>query len=168
MIVETVSVLGGIKTAMDMAKGIAALKSETEINQAIINIQQALLDVQAAAFSDKEVIARLNGEVSALEKQIQDSTDWEIVKARYVLTISKIGAYTYDLKPDLVSEEIFHRLCTKCFEDGTKSILHTRAKHSGGEIVVCPKCQFELILSDFEQTIQTVPRRSRHDELSGF
>ena len=32
MIAKTVTVIGGIKTAMDMAKGISALKSEAEIN----------------------------------------------------------------------------------------------------------------------------------------
>ena len=53
MIAEAGAAISGVKVAIDMAKGIAALKSEAEINQAVIDIQRTLLDVQSAAIEDK-------------------------------------------------------------------------------------------------------------------
>ncbi len=149
MIAEAGAAISGIKVAMDMAKGIATLKSEAEINQAIIDIQRALLDAQSAALDDKQTIARLADELSAVKREMQGFQKWENEKARYVLTKSKMGAFTYDLRPESANGEVFHRLCVKCFESGSKSFLHTTANHGGGEIVECKSCKAQLMLADF-------------------
>ena len=52
MITEAGAAISGIKAAFDIAKGMSALKSETEINQAIIGIQRVLLEAQQAALQD--------------------------------------------------------------------------------------------------------------------
>ena len=148
MIVETVSALGGIKTAMDMAKGIAALKSETEINQAIINIQQALLDAQSAALDDKQSISQLRGQITKLQSEIEKKQNWVDEKQRYILTKSPRGVYFYSLKPDIEDAEIDHRLCTTCFGNDKKSILHTISRQRGGEYVKCLICDETLQLTD--------------------
>ncbi len=157
MITETISAIGGIKTAIDMAKGISALKSGAEINQAIIDIQRTLLEAQSAAFSDKEAIAKLSEEKKALETQLRNIGDWDTEKQRYVLTRSEMGAFTYDLRPEFSSGEVTHRLCATCFESGTKSVLHTIRKTRGGELVKCYKCNSEFKLADFGSP-ETLPR----------
>ena len=157
MITETMSAIGGIRTAIDMAKGISALKSEAEINQAIIDIQHTLLEAQSAAFNDKETIAKLSEEKKALEAQLRNIGDWDIEKQRYVLTRSEIGAFTYDLRPELANGDVAHRLCVTCFESGTKSTLHTIKKSRGGELVKCYKCNNEFKLADFGST-EALPR----------
>ena len=150
MITETMSAIGGIKTAIDMAKGINALKSEAEINQAIIDIQRTLLEAQGAAFSDKQTIANLSEEKKALETQLRNIGDWDTEKQRYVLTRSEMGAFTYDLRPEFSSEEVAHRICATCFGNGKKSILHVTANHGGGEIVECKVCKSHFTLRDFD------------------
>ena len=157
MITETISAIGGIKTAIDMAKGISALKSGAEINQAIIDIQRTLLEAQSAAFSDKEAIAKLSEEKKALETQLRNIGDWDTEKQRYVLTRSEMGAFTYDLRPELANGEVAHRLCVTCFESGAKSTLHTIKKSRGGELVKCYKCNSEFKLADFGST-EALPR----------
>ncbi len=152
MITETISAIGGIKTAIDMAKGISALKSGAEINQAIIDIRRTLLEAQSAAFSDKEAIAKLSEEKKALETQLRNIGDWDTEKQRYVLTRSEMGAFTYDLRPELANGEVAHRLCATCFGNDKKSILHVIANHSNGEIVQCKNCDSKFVLKDFKPT----------------
>ena len=134
---------------MDMAKGIAALKSEAEINQAVIDIQRVLLDAQNAALADKQTMSRLSDEIAALKRQLEALGEWEAEKQRYVLTRSDKGAFTYDLKPEFSAVEPFHRLCTTCFGNGKKSLLHTTKAIRGGEIVKCYGCDAEFKLADF-------------------
>jgi hypothetical protein len=156
MITETMTAIGGIKTAMDMAKGISALKLGVEINQAIIDIQRTLLEAQSAAFGDSETIARLSDEKKALETQLKSINDWDNEKQRYVLTRSEMGAYTYDLRPELSNGEVPHRLCANCFNAGYKSLLHTTIKHRGGEEVFCQRCQQKLKIAPFTVSIEVM------------
>ena len=166
MIAEVGAAVSGIKVAMDMAKGISALKSETEINQAVIDIQRALLDAQAAALNDKQLISQLTDENAALTRQLNTLDAWEGEKTRYVLVQSPNGPVTYDLRPESANGEIPHRLCATCFGVAKKTILQTTAKHSGGELVNCPICKVELTLSNFNSFIGSVrSKRSRYDDL---
>ena len=152
---------------MDLAKGINALKSETERNQAVIEIQRILLDVQESALADKERIAGLNRQIVALQEKVSESDNWIKLSAKYRLTQSSGGAYTYDLISDLAEGEAFHRICVGCFEDRKRSILHTTSKHSGGEIVHCSGCGKNLTLSEFDQSIG-VAYSTYADRLRGY
>ena len=123
MITEAGAAISGIKVAMDMAKGIGALKSETEINQSIIDIQRILLEAQSGALEDKQRIAGLTAEVQQLQSVLKQQNDWSDEAKRYVLTESETGTYTYELRPESANGETHHRLCVTCFENGKKSIL---------------------------------------------
>jgi hypothetical protein len=160
MIAETSAAISGIKVALDMARGIASLKNETEVNQAIIDIQRALLDAQSGALQDKQHISDLSDQISKLIKDAKSVEQWEAEKKRYRLTKSPKGAFTYDLQAEFANGEIDHRLCATCFEGGRKSILHTTAKGNGGEIVKCQLCQSELNLADFEYNYTSIGRRN--------
>jgi hypothetical protein len=156
MIAEASAAMSGIKVAMDMAKGISALKSEAEINQAIIDIQRTLLEAQSAAVNDKQLISKMAVEKVALEQQLGGLNDWDVEKSRYVLTRSKLGAYTYDLRPEAANGEVDHRLCSTCFQSRTKSILNTTMKDEFGEEVECQKCDKKFTLSQFETSVYSI------------
>lgn len=164
MIAEAGAAFSGIKVAMDMAKGLSALKTEADINQAVIDIQRALLAAQSAAIDDRVTISRLIEEKSALEKIIADENAWAAEKARYQLTQSSRGAFTYDLSPELAQGEVAHKLCVTCFGAGKKSILQGLGKHSGGELVKCQTCNEELLLSDFQHEYVSVGRGRYSDD----
>lgn len=152
MITETISAVSGIKTALDIAKGLSALKNEIEVNQAVIDIQQVLLDAQQASFEDKQLIANLTRQLVAAEEARKSVDQWELEKQRYVLTKSELGAFTYNLRPEAANGDVPHRLCTNCFVKDRKSILHTKRKHSGGEVVICHECKTEITLSKFNHS----------------
>jgi hypothetical protein len=153
MIAETISALTGIKVAMDIAKGVSSLKTETEINQAIIDIQRALLDAQAGAFEDRQAIAKLTDEIMDLTKQLAAKADWNKEKERYVLTESEKGTFFYQLKVHSANGEVLHKVCATCFEKGGKSILQTIRKARGGEVVQCQTCEKDIKLSDFNEPV---------------
>ena len=152
-IFEAKAAYDGIKAAIEMTKGVAALKTETEINAAVVSIQRQLLDAQSAALDDREKMTALRSENDLLRRQLAENDAWEAEKARYRLTKSSMGAYTYVLISENADGEEAHRLCTTCFENQKKSILHTINKHSGGETVRCNVCKEDLTLSEFGSTV---------------
>ncbi len=159
MYAEAAGAIGSIKAALEIAKGVSALKSETEINRALIDIQRALLDAQASAFDDRERISELLNENKKLQSDLDRNSDWDQQKSRYQLTQSPLGAYTYDLIPEVADGEPLHRLCAKCFQDGHKSILNTISKGRGGEKVNCPTCKTDFLLAKFGDPIVSIPRQ---------
>ncbi len=165
MIVETTAAFNGIRGALDIAKGINALKTEVERNQAVIDIQRALLDAQSGTLDDKQKMSELSSRIAHLESELAQKQQWEDEKNRYALTQSQLGAYTYDLKPELANGEVSHRLCANCYGDDKKSILHVTVKHSGGEIVECGKCKSKLQLSNFVHN--PINLRNVYDDLNG-
>jgi hypothetical protein len=164
MLAEAGAAISSIKTAMDIVKGVSSLKSETEVNLALIEIQRTLLDAQASAFEDRQKIAELSEKLADTLRALDQKQDWASEQKRYKLTRSDLGAYTYDLKDEFSEGEVFHRICAKCYGEGMKSILHIKSKHSGGEIVRCLRCNSDLILSHFVNTIATISRSDRWDD----
>ena len=149
MIAETGAAIGSIKAAMDIVKGATGLKSETEINLAVINIQRALLDAQSAAFDDRERHTAQQRRVTELELELAKVHQWEEEKARYQLTECATGTLVYVLKEDFANGDPVHRLCVKCFDEDRKSVLQVENRHSGGESVRCHHCNNKMVLSPF-------------------
>ena len=152
MISEASAAIGSIKAAMDIAKGAAGLKSEVEINLAVIDIQRALLDAQSAAFEDRERQISQQRRVAELEDQLVRVHQWAEEKARYKLTETPSGALVYSLKPECANGDPDHRLCVKCFNEDRKSVLQVKTRHSGGERVQCQHCNDLMLLSPFPKT----------------
>jgi hypothetical protein len=120
---EAGAAIGCIKVAMDIAKGISALKSEAEINQAIIDIQRILLEAQSAAIEDKQQLANISSQIQELRVEMKTKNDWSQEAQRYVLNECKTGVFTYDLRPEFANGETHHRLCANCFTNKKKSIF---------------------------------------------
>jgi hypothetical protein len=168
MIAEAGTALTSLKTAMDMLKGVRALKSEADINEAVIDIQRLLLDTQAAALADKERQFALVDRISKLETQLAAKLRWENEKQRYQLTEFSTGRYAFVLKDNLSGGEPAHKLCAKCFTDDRKSILQTANKHSGGESVYCQHCKEKTTLSTFPPAKTSTAPRSSWIDSRGF
>lgn len=152
MIGEASAAISSIKAALDIAKGVSSLKTATDVNLAVIDIQRALLDAQLAAFEDRERHAVQQQRIAELEAKLSQIDQWEAEKARYVLTETPTGKLVYALKPDCANGEPDHRICVKCFNENRKSVLQVTARHSGGEAVICENCQTKATLSPFPKT----------------
>jgi hypothetical protein len=145
MIAEAGAAIGGIKVAMDIAKGISALKGETEINQAIIDIQRTLLEAQSAAIEDKQQLANLSTQIQELQAELKSKNDWNQESQRYVLTECETGVFTYDLRSEFANGETHHRLCANCFTNKKKSILQ------GKRMANCQLCEKSIQTLDYSR-----------------
>ncbi len=167
MIAEISGAVAGIKSAMDIAGGMLSLNSKTEIQQAIIDIQRALLDAQSSLQADKQIIHELVNEINSLKYIIRGADEWKETANRYRLAESSFGAFYYDLLKEHCQDEPYHRLCVDCFGERKKGFLQTTLKHSGGEKVKCSKCNAEFKLADFPSTIE-VFSAGRRTDYSGY
>ena len=156
-ITEASAALGGIKAAVDMVKGITALKSESDINQAVIAIQRILLDAQASALADGEKQSEQQARIADLERRLSSIEQWENEKSRYDLTEFPTGKFAYVLKQTDERGEPSHRLCVSCYDRESKSVLQVKRRHGGGESVYCPICKDTMVLSEFPP-IQNIDR----------
>ena len=156
---EVGAAVGGLKTAYDMAKGLADLSQDAKTKLATIDLMQAILAAQQHAVGAQQAQMELLKAVADLEAKLAAVDDWKAIKARYILHQFPAGAQAYVLR-DEHKDEPYHRLCANCFEKGEKSILQTVNKHSGGEQVKCQRCSMQLTLSDFNVGRVTVDRGS--------
>ena len=168
MFAEAGAAVGSIKTALDMLKGVRSLKSEADINQAVIEVQRILLDAQSAAVDDKSRQIELLNRISDLEARLAKAEEWESEKRRYRLTEFSTGRFAFVLVEDLGEGEPHHKLCAKCFTEKRKSILQTVRKHSGGESVYCQHCTQEMVLTEFPPDPVISVRRDRYIELEDY
>ena len=135
MIAEAGAAISGIKLAMDMARGLSALKSEAEINMAIIDIQRILLEAQSSAIEEKQKLVNLSYQIQQLQVELKSKNDWTKEAQRYALTACETGVFTYDLRPEFANGETQHRLCANCFNNQKKSILQ------GKKMAACQSCE---------------------------
>jgi hypothetical protein len=168
MLTEAGAAVGSIKTALDMLKGVRSLKSETDINQAVIEVQRILLEAQSAAVDDKARQIELLNRISDLEARLAEGEEWESEKRRYRLTEFSTGRFAFVLADDFAEGEPAHKLCAKCFTERRKSILQTLRKHSGGESVLCQHCKQEMVLAEFPPDPVLTVRRDRYIDLQDY
>lgn len=141
--------LGGLKAAMDIAKGLNASAGAVAINDAKIALQSAILEAQGGLLAAQETQTANLKQIDQLEARIVQMDAWEREKERYQLQEFPTGALVYVLKEGDAAGEPPHRICPACYQDGHKSILQTTRRHQGGENVECPRCKTDLRLSPF-------------------
>ncbi|MBR0703126.1 hypothetical protein JQ599_24710 [Bradyrhizobium diazoefficiens] len=134
VLAETVSGLGAVKTAFDMAKALQSIHDTTARDRAVIDLQREILAAQEAQFS-------LVDRVRELEKEVAGLKAWEADKQRYKLVELAPHVVVYSLKPEMANGEPPHELCTACYAAGFKSLLKKETWNPGRcEMVVCHGC----------------------------
>ena len=136
------------EAAVNIVKGIFALKSETEKNQAIIDIQRHVAEtLRALIAAEQDNHARLK-EVDALETKIVELERWAAQKQNYDLDDTGQGNLAYRLKDGVEPPEKPHWICPQCYEDGKRSLLkHEHLTVGRGETLVCHRCGFDIVIS---------------------
>jgi len=102
------------------------------MQQEILNAQSSLIDAQSRQTTLTET-------VGALKEQIARIKAWDRDKERYALVPIFAGALAYALKEECKGSEPPHWVCTRCSEDGFKSILNPRHERQMF-CYVCPRC----------------------------
>jgi outer membrane phospholipase A len=133
MLGETIMGLSALKSALDLSKGLKDISDATIRNSAVIELQQKILDAQAAQFELVQRIDQLEKEKAALENV-------QAKMGRYRLVDYGAGSFAYELKPDAADGEPLHRACAKCYQSGQLSILQFSHHSSGQDWYDCHQC----------------------------
>ena len=114
--------ISGLKLAGDIAKGFLELKSITDVQGKVIELQSAILSAQSSALAANADQAAMVDEIRLLKEEIARVKAWETQKQRYQLeAIWEKAAVVYALKKSMSGAEPPHWICTKCYEDGSRS-----------------------------------------------
>jgi len=136
--------ISGLNLAGDIIKNILELKASADIKAKVSELQGAVLSAQSNALAANAHQSAMIEEIRNLKEQIAHMKAWEEEKQRYKLITPWAGTVLYALKEACSDSEPAHWICTKCYEDGRKSILNTQRK-SGWYGLVCPRCKSEFI-----------------------
>lgn len=136
--------IASLKFAGDVAKSLLELKTLGDVQGKVIELQSAILSAQSSALSANAEQSAMVEEVRKLKEEIASVKAWESQKQRYKLTNPWSGGVAYALKEAMANGEPPHLLCTKCYEDGKKSILNPSKDANGFEIFACPVCKSQI------------------------
>jgi hypothetical protein len=138
MVGEALAGFSALKAAFDIAKGLKDIDDTVRRNAAVIELQEKIIFAQQAQ-------SALTEQVRELEKEVVDLKTWhQGEKKKYDLKCVASGAFAYVRKEGVEPPEPTHWLCTKCYENGKKSILqyHRRDRHD--HIYRCSICGEEI------------------------
>lgn len=133
--------LGSIKAASDMVKSVMDTSKEISapLRSELLSIREALVDAKEQTLAVRTEHEALVEEARKLKTQISNLKEWDREKERY--TLSKVGdGVAFALKEDAASGTPPHYLCTKCYNEGRKSILNPQKNNLHRVVLICPTC----------------------------
>lgn len=135
----------GLKTASDIAIGLGKLNTLAQVQEKSVELGQIIVAAQSATLSAYADQAAMIEEVRALKEEIMRVKAWETQKQRYKLVSPwKAGGVAYALRESMANGEPPHLICTKCYEDGRKSILNPVRIENGFLGFGCPICKSQI------------------------
>jgi hypothetical protein len=156
---------GALNSAVQIAKTALALRDETKLREAVIELQGIILTAQTSALTAQSKQLELVEQKRALETKIAEYDRWEAEKTRYELVEMPPGVLAYRVKEDARGREPSHLLCATCFENRRKSYLHVIGEKSRGyDHVHCQLCNSKLERRHGDYARRAIPRASYGDD----
>jgi hypothetical protein len=140
-LLEINAAITGARHALDVLKNLFALSTDAKVNQAIIETQSTILDMQSKLTDAKMKYEELAEAKKALERQLADQSKWEEEARRYELTDIGETRFVYGLNMNLSNGEPSHCLCPRCFGNRKKCIL---TRDPGNDFFVSCGCGFAV------------------------
>jgi hypothetical protein len=139
---DPATIFASAKIAYDLAKGISALNTDVERNQAVSKVLEVLLSVQQDALLMQKEHSLLLHEKDDLIKKISEFEDWAETERNHetAFVIPDIRVYIRKGIDD-AARQTEHWYCTNCWTDRKQSILHLLNKNDYVVIYFCPKCK---------------------------
>jgi hypothetical protein len=138
--------VASLKLAGDIAKGFLQLKSISDVQAKVIELQSVILSAQGDALAAQAQQTAMLEEIRNLKEEITCVKAWEKEKQRYKLISPWQGLLLYALKENCSFSEPPHWICTNCYENGRKSILNLMRKQNVvAFILFCPACRAEYL-----------------------
>jgi hypothetical protein len=127
-----------LQAALGIAKGLKDINDQVKLNAAIIELQQKILEAQAATTDARQ-------QLQEMEAQLFERKAWDATAARYVLKDFGGNTFAYELRQDHANGEPLHRLCPSCFEGRKRGILQFQFRSDNGQDrYECGSCKREF------------------------
>jgi len=137
--------VNSLHTASKIAQGLMSLKTLAEVQSVAIDLNQKIIAAQGDIFAAQAAQSALIQRVSGLEEEITKMRNWEEQKQRYKLAEPwGNGGFVYGVEESRKGSEPAHWICTKCFDDGRRSILQPRPDKGLWLHMTCPSCNSSI------------------------
>ena len=146
---EVASLLTSIKTAYDLAKGIASLKTAVERDKAISKTLEVLISVETDAFLMQKEHSLLTAKKDELEKDCLRLKDWTAEKERYSRKQIAPGVFAYVETASVNSTKSTHKYCCNCFDKTVQSTLQHSYEPQRMIGLVCPNGCPKLVFTHY-------------------
>ena len=135
-----------VKTIGDLGKNLLIPSEDTDRETTIRSLTAEIISAQSAALSAMESQRLKLKEIAELEERLKTLEEWSSEKKKYRLMRIQRGMFVYAFSPSSTpdNETPPHWLCTRCFDEGHKSILRCRASFGGWDTWYCPRCDGHL------------------------
>jgi hypothetical protein len=139
-----------LKIAADMAKAMANIHDANVVKEKVRELTGVIIEAQSQTLDAQTQLSDANDQIRALKQQIEKMETWAAEKQRYALAEPVVGVFVYQLKEEARGDQPIHSVCTKCYQDGTASILQSETMVTPQgfvKIMACPECDTEIVLS---------------------
>ncbi|HEX4106394.1 MAG TPA: hypothetical protein VHX92_09205 [Rhizomicrobium sp.] len=132
VIAEIAEGLTGIKTALDILKGLKKSQATGGILTEIADLQTALIEVQQGIMAANQTHTADIDRIRELEKEVATLKAWGTEKERYELKQIDAGYVAYMLKPSERGGDPPHWLCATCYSNGQKAFVQAQGRTKDG------------------------------------
>lgn len=143
-IMDPITIMGSVKTAIDLAKTVKDVASDTNLKIETRDLYDSMISLQNIIFSLQSENQSLLNSKYELEKKLMEFEGWEKEKAKYKLIEIGKGVVTYAFDTSQDPSIPSHYICKNCYNDRTASILDPVYMHSEGSRYSCPRCKTEF------------------------
>jgi len=128
-----------------IAQGVMSLKTMAEVQSVAIDLNQKIISAQNDIFAAQAAQSGLVQKLHNLEEQIAEMRHWEEQKKNYRLAEPwGGGGLVYGVKESCKQSEGPHWICTKCYDDGRRSILNPIKDAKFYIVMTCPTCKAQI------------------------
>lgn len=150
MIAEISAALASLNTIREIAQNASSARDQANINEAVTDIQARLIEAQNGVIESQAEQTRLAARVEELEQECMRLEDWSREAESYRLHEIARGIFAYIHQNSEQPMESAHKLCSNCFNQGTKSILQQQRVAEGRQLrVKCHRCGSDMIFRHY-------------------
>lgn len=137
--------ISSLKTAAEIAKVLYTAKLDADTKEKISQLQQLVWDARESAYNAQDELAEVKKRHAEAEQAVMDFMKWGKDKERYRLFQPQgLNSVVYGVKESSADGEPPHYICTNCYQESRKSILHNKQSKEQRTAFHCPKCNCSI------------------------
>ncbi len=135
-----IKIIGYLTAIAKGVKSIADIANETSVQEKTISLNNIIIPLQSAIMEMQTEHQKLIDVKNHLEQELINYKNWDSEKSNYILAEVSFGVRVYVEKSN--EDNIYKRLwlCPKCFEENKKGILQLQKTYPNPREYICHLC----------------------------